>query len=223
MAPETITERLEENPFTKLNDVVYEHLREQIISLHYEPGTRLVESQLAEELNVSRSPVKAALLRLEEENLVAQEPGKSPIVAPIRYEDCLMLLEARRGIEGQAAYLAADRITDEELEELKRAIQGMKRADQEGDPIRCARNDAKFHQLVMDAARNKYLQEAFAPMQGNISRYLLYVLRKMGPQGLREYEHHLGVYHALKYRSACLARDEMIRSVEHMYHAMRYL
>lgn len=223
MSKKTIAERLEENPFIKLNDAVYERLREQIISLQYEPGTRLVESQLAEELNVSRSPIKAAFSRLEKENLVTQEPGKSPAVAPIRYEDCLMLLEARRGIEGQAAYLAAERITDGELEELKRILLALKQSDQERDPIRCAGSDARFHYIVMEAARNRYLQEAFAPMRGNISRYLLYVLRKMKTQGLHEYEHHLGIYHALKSRSACLARDEMIRSVEHMYQAMRYL
>lgn len=223
MSKKTIAERLEENPFIKLNDAVYERLREQIISLQYEPGTRLVESQLAEELNVSRSPIKAAFSRLEKENLVTQEPGKSPAVAPIRYEDCLMLLEARRGIEGQAAYLAAERITDGELEELKRILLALKQSDQGRDPIRCAGSDARFHYIVMEAARNRYLQEAFAPMRGNISRYLLYVLRKMKTQGLHEYEHHLGIYHALKSRSACLARDEMIRSVEHMYQAMRYL
>lgn len=138
-------------------------------------------------------------------------------------ENCLLLLEARRGIEGQAAYLAAERITDGELEELKRVLLELRQADREDDPMRCARSDAHFHYTVMEAARNRYLREAFVPMRGNISRYLLYVLQKMKTQGLHEYEHHLGIYHALKSRSACLARDEMIRSVEHMYQAMRYL
>lgn len=223
MPQEIISERLKENPFVKLNDAVYEHLREQIISLAYESGMRPVESQLAEELKVSHSPISAALQRLQEENLVEREVGKSPIVAPIRYRDCLMLLEARRGIEGQAAYLAAERINDTELEELKRIMLGLKRAGEDGDPVQCARNDACFHGLIMKAARNKYLQDTFASMQGNIFRYLLYVLRKMQSEGLHEFEHHLGAYHALKNRSACLARDEMIHSVEHMYHAMRYL
>lgn len=218
-----ISRQLEENPFTKLNDAVYDQLREKIITLGYEPGTRLVESQLAEALQVSRSPVKAALSRLTRENLVEQEPGKSPVVASVRYEDCLQLLEARRGIEGQAAYLAAERITGEELEKLKEALLGLKGADQAGDPILCARWDARFHQLVMDAAQNRYLQDAFSTLQGNISRYLLYVLRKMEKTGLREYEHHRGIYHALKNRCGTLARDEMIRSVEYMYPAMRYL
>lgn len=221
--PQEISRRLEENPFLKLNDAVYEHLRDQIIALRLEPGTRLVESQLAQAMQVSRSPVKAALLRLEGEQLVQQEPGKSPIVAPIRYEDCLQLLEARRGIEGQAAYLAAERITDRELEKLKQALLDLKQADQKGDPAQCAESDARFHQLVINASRNQYLADSFALLRGNISRYLLYVLRRMEPEGLGEYEHHRGVYHALKNRCGSLARDEMIRSVEHMYHAMRYL
>ena len=67
MPQEIISERLKENPFVKLNDAVYEHLREQIISLAYESGMRLVESQLAEELKVSHSPIIAALQRLQEE------------------------------------------------------------------------------------------------------------------------------------------------------------
>lgn len=217
-----IYRQLEENPFLKLNDAVYERLRDQIIDLRFEPGARLVESQLAESMQVSRSPVKAALSRLESEKLVRQEPGKSPVVAPIRYEDCLQLLEARRGVEGQAAYLAAERITDGELEELKRALLDMKRADQEGDPVQCARSDARFHLLVIKASRNQYLDDAFSLLRGNIARYLLYVLRRM-EGGPREYGHHRGVYHALKNRCGSLARDEMIRSVEYMYPAMRYL
>ena len=218
-----IRRQLEENPFLKLNDAVYECLREQIITLRYGPGTRLVESQLAGELQVSRSPVKAALLRLEGEKLVCQEAGKSPIVAPVRYEDCLQLLEARRGIEGQAAFLAAERITGEELEGLKGALLDIKEADQAGDPIRCARSDARFHQLVIDASRNQYLRDAYALVRGNISRYLLHVLRGMEKQGLREYAHHRGIYHAVRIRCGSLARDEMVRSIENMYCAMRYL
>lgn len=218
-----IAEQLEENPFTKLNDAVYECLREQIIDLRREPGTRLVESQLAEALKVSRSPVKAALLRLERENLVEQAPGKSPVVSPIRYEDCLTLLEARLGIESQAACLAAERITAGELEELKQALLGLKQSDRTGDAAQCAKWDARFHQIVINAAQNKYLWEAYVPLQGNISRYLLYVLRKMEKQGLREYEHHRGIYQALKLHCGSLASAEMARSVEHMYSAMRYL
>lgn len=223
MSQNFIARQREENPFVKLNDTVYEQLRDRIITLRYEPGTRLVESQLAEELRVSHSPVKDALLRLERERLIAREPGKSPVVTSIRYEDCQMLLEARRGIEGCAARAAAEKISSEELEKLKQALLHMRRSDQAGDPIQCVRDDARFHQLVVAAARNRYLLEAYQAYQGNVLRYLLYVLRKMGPNGLREYEHHRPVYSAIKNRSGILAQEEMILSIEHMYPAMRYL
>lgn len=223
MTQDAISRQREENPFAKLNDTVYRHLREEIISLRRSPGSRLVESKLAEELRVSRSPVKAALLRLEGESLVVRAEGKSPRVAPILYEDCLLLLEARRGIESQAALLAAERITDGELEELKEALLGLKRADRAGDPARCAESDARFHRIVITAARNRYLRDAYTLLQGNISRYLLYVLRRMEPGGLRKYEHHRGIYFALKNRCGTLAREEMLHSVEQMYPAMRYL
>lgn len=224
MTPKPMQEALEENPFAKLNDTVYQYLRERIITLEYEPGLRLVEAQLSEELGVSRSPVKAALKRLEQEDLVRQEPGKSPFVSPIRYEDCRMLLEARRGIEGCAARAAAEKITDGELEELRQALVQIKRSDQAGDPVQCAKNDTRFHLLVVEAARNKYLRDAYGLLQGNILRYLLYVLKQMrSDEGLREYEHHRPVYAALKSRSGVLAQEEMVRSIEHMYHAMRYL
>lgn len=223
MVQNPIQKALEENPFAKLNDTVYQYLRERIITLEYEPGFRLVEAQLSEELVVSRSPVKIALQRLEQENLVEREPGKSPVVSPIRYEDCRMLLEARRGIEGCATRAAAEKITDEELEQLRQALLRMKRSDQACDPVQCAKNDARFHLLVVEAARNKYLRDAYGLLQGNVLRYLLYVLRQMRFEGLREYEHHYPVYAALKNRSGVLAQEEMIRSIEHMYHAMRYL
>lgn len=212
-----------ENPFEPINEKVYRQLHHAILFLEYAPGEKLVEAQLAEEMQVSRSPVKAALQRLEAENLVERLPGKSPRVAPIRYQDCVELVEARKGIEGYAAFYAAERITPEELARLKQTLEGFRIGGEVPTPEQYALTDARFHQIVVQACRNRHLIESYSRIQSSLLRYRLYIMRQLDLAGLREYEHHLPVYNALKNRSATLARDEMLVSIDHMYLALRVL
>ena len=213
----------ENNPFKPINETVYTYLYQATIGLEFKPGTLLVESKIAAELNVSRSPVKAALRRLERENLVEWPSGKSPRVAAIRYEDCAALLEARKAFESSAVYYAAGRITDDELVQLRQALLRLKIQT----PVQCsddyAKADASFHQLIVNASRNRYLIDAYAMIQSSLLRYRLYIMRRMDITELHEYEHHLPVYLALKNHCATLAREELLVSIEHMSGALHYL
>lgn len=211
------------NLFEPINEAVYKKLYEKIIHLEYEPGQRLIETKLAEELGVSRSPVKLALERLEEERLVSRDFGKSPCVTPIQYEDCVMLVEARKGIEGICAYYAAKRITEEELKELKALLMRFKLTEERPLPEAFAQTDAQFHRLIVKAARNPYLDQAYAKIEGNMLRYRLYIMRRLDLTKLREYEHHIALYMALKNHSPVLARDEMTDAIDNMQDALRVL
>ncbi len=214
---------VEQNPFTSINETVYQHLRNAIIMLDFKPGEKLRETQIAEELKISRSPVKAALQRLEQENLVERAEGKSYSVSRIQYEDCRALVEARKGIEGIAAFYAANRMTAKELEQLKNLLLKFKLDQDIPTPEEFAKTDAMFHHLIVKAARNKYLEEAYGLIQSNLLRYRLYIMRQLDITELHEYESHLPVYYALKRRCSTLARDEMLVSIDHMYEAIRFL
>ena len=93
--------------YKPLRDVVFENLREAILEGKLEPGQRLMEVQLAEQLGVSRTPVREAIRKLELEGLVVMLPRKGAYVADVSLKDIIDVLEIRSTLEGLAAYLAA--------------------------------------------------------------------------------------------------------------------
>lgn len=105
--------------YKPLRDVVFENLREAILEGKLKPGQRLMEVQLAEQLGVSRTPVREAIRKLELEGLVVMLPRKGAYVANMSLKDIMDVLEVRASLEGLAAYLAAERISDEDIKKLK--------------------------------------------------------------------------------------------------------
>jgi DNA-binding GntR family transcriptional regulator len=124
-----------------IRDLVYESLRKAIFDGNLKPGDRLVEIALAQELNVSRTPVREALRKLETEGLVEAVPRKGVIVRGFDPEDILEVYTIRMALEKVAAVRTARRITSEELEELQdhldRAAEWSARADRD-EPGACA-------------------------------------------------------------------------------------
>lgn len=105
-----------------LADQVYEVLETDILSGKYSRGDILTENKLCEILGVSRTPIREALRRLEQENLI-KESGKGSVVVGITEKDLDDIFTIRRQIEGLAAGLAAENCTDEEIEQLKSALE----------------------------------------------------------------------------------------------------
>ena len=114
--------------YKPLRDVVFENLREAILEGKLEPGQRIMEVQLAEQLGVSRTPVREAIRKLELEGLVVMLPRKGAYVADMSLKDIIDVLEIRSSLEGLAAYLAADRITEEGVERLKAIAEDFKQS-----------------------------------------------------------------------------------------------
>ena len=103
-----------------LREMVYEELKMQILKGSIIPGTRMMEVELAEEMGVSRTPIREAIRKLEKEGLVTIEPRRGAYASMISTEDMVEILEVRQDLEGLAAYFAADRMTKSQMEELKR-------------------------------------------------------------------------------------------------------
>lgn len=145
--------------YKPLRELVFEALREAIINGQLEPGERLMEIQLAEELGVSRTPVREAIRKLELEGLVLMVPRKGAYVASLSMKDVVEVFEIRGALEGLAAALAAERITDEELEKLERqyvkSVEQMEKADLKG----MVEVDTGFHQILYQASRNERLAQ----------------------------------------------------------------
>ncbi len=121
----------------------------------YKPGDRLVESELAERLGVSRTPVREALQRLETQAMLTRD-GRSLIVATLDHNQLAELYAVRTELEGLAARLAARHATEEEI----RVLQTMAAEDhalQGGDPAALSRANRRFHKQIHLASHNRFL------------------------------------------------------------------
>jgi DNA-binding GntR family transcriptional regulator len=121
----------------------------------YRPGDRLVESELADQLGVSRTPVREALQRLETQSMLTRD-GRSLIVATLDHNQLAELYAVRAELEGLAARLAARHATDEEV----RVLQGMVADDRSllgGDPRSLSRANKRFHKQIHLASHNRFL------------------------------------------------------------------
>ena len=121
----------------------------------YKPGDRLVESELAERLGVSRTPVREALQRLETQSMLTRD-GRSLIVASLDHNQLSELYAVRTELEGLAARLAARHATDEEI----RVLSGMVRDDRaliDGDPQGLSQANKRFHKQIHLASHNRFL------------------------------------------------------------------
>lgn len=121
----------------------------------YNPGSRLVESELAERLGVSRTPVREALQRLETQGMLTRD-GRSLIVASLDHNQLAELYTVRAELEGLAARLAARHATAEEV----RVLQDMTEDDRKllgGDPRALSRANKRFHKLIHLASHNRFL------------------------------------------------------------------
>lgn len=129
------------------------------------PGTRMMEVELADDMGVSRTPVREAIRKLEKEGLVTIEPRKGAYASNISVKDMEDILEVREDLEGLAASLAAARITDEQKVALNEANENYSKAVMAGDTEEIIHYDELFHKLVVQCSGNKTLIQMVETVQ----------------------------------------------------------
>jgi DNA-binding GntR family transcriptional regulator len=140
-----------------MGDAAYERLRSAIVGRRLTPGAALAETELAEALGVSRTPVREALTRLQLEGLVSRDRSGRLTVARLSREKVADLFEIRMLLECYAAQLAAERISDDELAALEVLLAEDRAALQAGSIEDLAAINHRFHDVVVRAARNRAL------------------------------------------------------------------
>lgn len=154
-----------------LREIVYEELRELILTGKIKPGTRMMEIELAEDMGVSRTPIREAIRKLEKEGLVTIEPRKGAYASDISLKDIVDILEVRGNLDGLAAAYAAERMTELEKKELCLTMQNFNQAVIDGDMAEMIKNDTKFHHLIVEASRNKHLINMVNQLQELVLRF----------------------------------------------------
>ena len=208
--------------YKPLRELVFEALREAIISGRLQPGERLMESQLAQDLGVSRTPVREAIRKLELEGFVVMIPRKGAYVADISLKDIADVFEIRSALEGLAAELAAERATDEEIEQLERQLVEYAECIERQDVARLVEIDTKFHETLYTASRNERLSQMLSLLREQIQRFRTRTLAL--PDRMRlALEEHRAVVEAVASRDPEAARrlaQEHIQSAENSLMAL---
>ena len=138
-------------------DRAYLQIKEKIITVQMPPGSVIQEARLIQELGLGRTPIREALKQLESENLVVVAPRRGMFVSDVAITDLQQIYEVRVELESLCARLAAQRITPEQLSELKSLLAECRRSDQDDKELVLSL-DRRFHQLMAESAGNKFLR-----------------------------------------------------------------
>ncbi|MEU6642651.1 GntR family transcriptional regulator [Saccharomonospora sp. NPDC046836] len=163
-------------------DHVYTTLRDAIRTGRYAPGERLTSVRLAEELGVSRTPVRAALTQLKSEGLVDSADGRAAYIPTLTVEAVEEAYEITGALESMLIERVARTATDEDLGELAAAVSTMEEAARAGDQAAWAAADERFHTLVREIAGRDLAASMLARVDAVIDRVRFLTLN-LHPQG----------------------------------------
>lgn len=144
---------------------VYNALREDILNGKYKVGENLIELRIADELNVSRTPVREAIRQLELEGLVESIPNKRVTVKGISIKDMEDIYRIRRVLEGLSARWAVEQITDDEISGLQEIYELMEFYTQKNDIDQIAKLNTKFHEIIFNATKSNILMHILNDFQ----------------------------------------------------------
>lgn len=207
------------NEYLPLRDVVFNTLRKAILKGELKPGERLMEIALAEKLGVSRTPVREAMRKLENEGLVVMAPRRGAQVANITEKDLNDVLEVRIALENLSIEKACDRMNEEELAELKAAAENFDRTMEEGNLVKLAEADVAFHEVIYRASDNKRLMQVLNNLREHIYRYRVEYLKDEDTRNQLVSEHEK-LYEAIKNRDVRLAQEISYNHIENQREAI---
>jgi len=203
---------------SSIADTVYDAIYQRLMSLEIAPGSRMPIDVIARELNVSQTPVREAMSRLESEGLVRKAHLIGYSAAPQRsrrqFED---LFAFRLLLEPEAARLATLNMTPGALQQLEMAAldmgQGTPAVDRNSRYSRFARTDAQFHDRILEIAGNEVLRRALADQHIHLHLFRLLFHTRVTQEALEEHE---GLLAAFRLADPALAearmRDHITRS-----------
>lgn len=177
------------NEYLPLRDVVFKTLRKAIITGEFAPGERLMEISLANRLGVSRTPVREAIRKLELEGLVINIPRRGAQVARITEKSLRDVIEVRSVLEEFAAVLACERITEEEMDELKSLHEQFVLSIEGNDILDMVEKDEQFHDAIFHAAKNDRLISILANLREQFYRYRMEYIKDIKQRSTLVTEH----------------------------------
>jgi len=200
-----------------LREEAYQVLRKAIIEGRLEAGARLVETEIAEQLGISRTPVREAIHMLESEGMVSLIPRKGYVVADFSAQEVEEIFGIRQVLEGYAGRLATSRITAQQLEELKDIYtRSLKYVDEPDSALPLFQLNTEFHDCLISCSQNRRLRELIDTVRSSLLSYRLATLTDPAERR-QSVEGHQQILAALERKDADLV-EELIN--QHVAHSM---
>jgi DNA-binding GntR family transcriptional regulator len=197
-----------------------DRLREAIVTGRLQPNERLIESDLAQQMGVSRTVIRTALARLEHEGLVEHERNRGARVRLVEQGEAVEILEARALLEGLAARLAAERVTRREGGELKAILKSMARLRRAGDLLGVSDENARLHRRIIEISGHATAARLIAALNSQMVRfqYRTILLPGRSEHSLAE---HTAIVNAIASRDPAGAEAAMRMHLSHVADALR--
>ncbi len=201
-----------------LADQVFEKLENDIIIGVYPRGEVLTELKLVEQLGVSRTPIREALRRLEQERLI-QDTGKGSLVLGITVEDLIDIMDIRQHVEGLAAWHATKKMTPEGLEALRQINELQDFYFEKKDLEHLREMDDKFHDTIFELSGSMVFCDTLRPLHKKTQRYRKIAIGD-NDRLASSVDQHKAIYHAMADGNADLAAKLL---TEHIESAKQYM
>lgn len=191
-----------------LGEQVFHQLQEEILSGQRKQGESLVEMKLCQQLGVSRTPVREAILLLEQHGLADILPNRSARVRAISLQDMEDIYTIRQYIEGLACRWACLRMTDEELSQLREDVEMQEFYQNKKAVDKMNAQDAAFHHRIFVSGRSRQLQTILTELHHNLHRFRRrsFSSPERAEQAVAE---HYSILEAMEQRDADLAEQRM--------------
>lgn len=211
--------QIQMNDFLPLRDVVFNTLRQAILTGELKPGERLMEIHLANKLGVSRTPIREAIRKLELEGLVIMIPRRGAEVAQITEKSMNDVLEVRRAMDALCVELACERISNDELESLRKACDAFAEAVKTKDIRVIAQADVALHDIIVYATGNLRLVQLINNLSEQMYRYRFEYLKDTSRHESLIKEHHM-IYEGIKEKNKEAASQAAKLHIDNQEHAI---
>lgn len=198
-----------------LTEKAYQAISNAIARLELKPGETLTQDRLARWLSISRTPVREALRRLEQDGLIQTAPGRGLIVAELTIKDAENMLELLNLLDTQAAYLAAERRTPAQALALVQIAQRLMDAAERYDVDAWQEIDHPYHETLLEASDNLYLRRAIEDVRRRLRR-ITYHLSVQPEHMLVGTHEHLAIAEAIQASDPARAAELMRQHLETM-------
>lgn len=215
---------MKEHRNISIADQIFDQLERDILSGKYQRGEVLSELRLSKSMNVSRTPIREALLRLAQENIL-QETGRGMVVIGISNEDMLDMYDIRLRLEGEVARRAAENITEEQLAQLLELTELQRyyiNKQGNGSSEHTKNLDSEFHQLLYTASGSKAYTDVLVRIHKKMTKFRMASISKQS-RALQSNDEHMEIYRALAAHDPDEAEAAVIKHVTNARDRMEHM